>query len=305
MHSANLVKVCYNMYEYIKKVFYMQIKPSKQILDKWIDELFAKYDIWFFVNAPKFKNIQILSIEEYLKEYENYNNYYFHWNVSNNAKYVVVDKSNWLKSLTNKEKFFVYAEQVKLDRGLIIENYNHKKYESMIYENNIILSKQYFNNLSRKDKIELTTLYANQFDEWVAEKSVNLPTHLNDIANSFVENDGFNCLALTLYALTKDKKYLTKWVLQEEFEKVLKERNYTLVKNKLIEPYSVIVFTKENEIVHASYLITNKLVINKNGQLKYNPITIKKLNKLVEEWDDCEYQVYTLRRENILSNERY
>ncbi len=127
----------------------MNISPSEEILSVWIKELLPKYDVWFFKEKPCFTgNYNLVEIKDYLKNYSQYNNYYFHWNIKHEAKYAIVDTNNEILSLTKEQKQFVYSEQVALNRGLIIENCNDNNFAEMLYNGNLIISNAHYKNLT-------------------------------------------------------------------------------------------------------------------------------------------------------------
>ena len=55
----------------------------------------------------------------------------------------------------------------------------------------------------------------------------------------------------------------------------------------------MLVFEKDGQLVHASYYLGEKnYFMNKSGQSPLNPITLKTLEDLLEEWKACSVSLY-------------
>jgi len=263
--------------------------PTKQNIDYWIKTLLPSKDVWFFKQKPNFYNVEIIDIEKYLIEYDclEYINSYCHWLVKKNAQYVIIDESNWILSLTDKERNFVYKEQIELERGLIIENasslINNKEIADALYDNKIILSNSTFNSLDYGIKEQLAIAYAKEQDDWACYDIKIENAKLNAIKNSFINNEGTNCLAIVLYAITLNDKYLTSWVNQEEFNCLLAD--YNIIENSKLEYGDVLIFYDENNVIqHSCFALGDDLFLNKSGQSKFNPVVVQSYENIVNDW---------------------
>lgn len=289
--------ICYNV------IVIEEIIPSKENIDYWIKTLLPSKDVWFFKQKPNFYNVEIIDMANYLREYDSleYINSYFHWLVKKNAKYVIIDETNWILSLTDKERNFVYKEQIELERGLIIENTsslsNNKEIADALCDNNIILSNSIFNSLDYALKEQLAIAYAKEQDNWTCYDIKIENTKLNAVKNSFINNEGTNCLAIVLYAITLDDKYLTSWVKQKEFNCLLADYN-VIEKNKL-EYGDVLIFYDDNNTIHHScFALGNNLFLNKSGQSKFNPVVVQSYENIVNDWQGLNLIIKRKRIKN-------
>ncbi len=109
----------------------------------------------------------------------------------------------------------------------------------------------------------------------------------------FCISDGLNCLALVLYAITGDEKYLNKWVESFDFLKALKRKNYKEINEQNLMLNDVLTFWLNDELVHAAFVVSDTLVVNKNGQQKYNPITISSIETIKQNWNECKLRIFS------------
>jgi len=265
-----------------------QINPTNKNIKFWVKSLIPSKDVWFFKSKPKFKDVQVLDIKTYLNKFNKleYNNAYCHWLVKQ-AKYVIVENSNWILTLEEKERNKVYAQQIELERGLIIENceqfVNNKVINVCVFDNKIILSNAIFKKLNYKLKKELAVAYAKEQDSWDCLNVVINNKKINKIANKFLNVEGTNCLAIVLYALTLNKKYLNCWVQQGEFEDIIKD--FIEIKQSEVDFGDIAVFYDENNTIqHACFALSKNEFLNKSGQSKFNPILILNIKTIKEDW---------------------
>lgn len=275
------------------------IKPEKKNIKYWIKSLIPPQDVWFFRRKPTFVDCKILTIDKYLEQYDliNYNNAYCHWLIKNYAKYVIVDESNsWILSLSQCDRDIVYREQIKCERGLIIENIqqfdNIKALTEMICNNMIILSNATFKNLDNDIKEKIVINYAMEQDDWA---TYELPREIKSlsIAKKFINNDGCNCLATVLFAITKNKQYLQQWVTQDEF--VCNLNGYIEINNEEFQYGDVVIFYDDNNIQHSCFALNDKLFLNKSGQSKFNPILVLTFDDIKNDWQTLRYKVLRKR----------
>ena len=158
-----------------------------------------------------------------------------------------------------------------------------------MFDEKLILSNTLFNKLSSKVKEVLTISYAKEQDDWSALKLPEKLSEFKRISNVFIDNDGCNCLATVLYAISKDETYLQKWVTQQEFVENLS--NYKEINDNKFKRGDVVVFYGENNIQHACYSLDGKLFLNKSGQSKFNPILVLKFEDIYKDWDGLNYKI--------------
>lgn len=275
------------------------IQPEKKNIKYWIKSLIPQKDVWFFRNKPSFADCNILTIDKYLEQYDliNYNNAYCHWLIKKYAKYVIVDESNsWIVSLNQFDRDAVYREQIKCERGLIIENIqefeNVNSLTEMMCDDKMILSNATFKNLSNDIKESIVINYAKEQDDWSTYK---LPKEIKSfsIANKFIDNDGCNCLATVLFAITKNKQYLQQWVNQDEFIRDLGE--YVEMCDGVFQYGDVVIFYDDNNIQHSCFALNDRLFLNKSGQSKFNPILVLTFEDIKNDWQTLKYKVLRKR----------
>lgn len=268
------------------------VKPTNKNIKYWVKSLIPSKDVWFFKSKPTFKYVDILDIKTYLNKFDKleYNNAYCHWLIKN-AKYVIVDSSNWILKLTEEERNEVYRQQIELERGLIIENCEHllnnNFIKTCIFDNKIILSNAIFKNLHYKLKKELAVTYAKEQDSWNCLNLTISNKKINKVANKFLNVEGTNCLAIVLYALTLNKKYLNCWVQQSEFENFI--NNFIDIQQKEVKFGDIAVFYDENNIIqHACFALSTNEFLNKSGQSKFNPISVLDIKTIKEDWKNLK-----------------
>ena len=286
--------MCYN--NNMKKL----LQPTKKNINYWKKSFIPQKDVWFFRKKPPFENCCIMSIKEYLDCYDKieYINAYCHWMVKSHAEYVICEKEGWISSLSDKERMFVYEEQIICERGLIIENIEKfvglDVFDTAICNGRLILSNSFFNKLSNRNQEAIVLQYAQEQDDWEMAEDFPRKSYWGKVANTFVNNEGCNCLATVLYAITGIEHYLKKWVTQDEFLDRIKE--YVEIEVDKRDNGDIVLFYDcKNNIQHASFVINRSLCLNKNGQSKFNPISILKFKNIVEYWSELKYKVLSRR----------
>lgn len=271
---------------------------SEDEIKRLIDNLFPSVEMWFFCEKYDFLDDKYISFVEYLNNYSNlvYNNRYRNWKLKKTARYVVIDNDGWFNKLSLDDKRIVIKNQIVCNRGLIIDSNSDDYYlNDYIYDGKLVLYSIIFNKLSFDYKKNLLFRYLSDYDNLLFYDINISNNYINSISNKYIFNEGFNCLASVLYCITNNKMYLSKWVEDDEFEDYLKEK-YMI--NESIDSYNegdIIVFKNNESLVHAAYCIRDNFFINKNGQSIYNPVLIKSLSQLKDEWDDCVVYRYVCK----------
>lgn len=218
----------------------IEIKPDEEMLKHWVDTLIPPYDVFFFQELSNIDVIDknLITTKKYIQNFSDisYINAYEHWNVKNNSKFVYVDYKNNLLSNENNRNY-IYKQQIKCCRGLILQD-------------NTIITNWLFNTLTYNDKKNLTIKYAKEIDDWYGYINEKIPSHIKKIANKFVKVDGCNCLATTIYAVSKNNDILLQWMTENEFLIKLKELNYQKVEGTY-RNNDVVVFKNKSKIIHA------------------------------------------------------
>lgn len=119
------------------------------------------------------------------------------------------------------------------------------------------------------------------------------PDHIAEIVNSFIPMEGVNCLAVTAFAISRDRDDLLQWMNRTDFARVLQINGYTRTTEPYQAPGDVILFRdSDGNIVHAAYILEPNRLLNKNGQSGFNPVTITDFERLREQWQDYSGQIY-------------
>lgn len=157
----------------------------------------------------------------------------------------------------------------------------------------IVLHPQNWIELDIEMRHSLLLDYAKEWNRWEGEPGDDsIASHLADNANRFPIQEGSNCLAATLFAVTGNEQIVHQWVHPETFLQTLKRSGYETVKDD--EPRSNDVLTYWNDqgqLVHASYCVRQGLYFNKHGQVRFNPWKLINHDELMEHWGAYRLQI--------------
>lgn len=285
----------------------ISFKPQNKLLKKWIDIFMNLDDIYFFSEKPNIKLLEnhIISYSEYESKYSDfeYLNLYENWNLKKKAKYALIDKEGVISKLSTSELESVIHEQVLINRGYTVsilkEDLLDEVIKKFIDQDQIVLSHYLLQTLSSDKKKTLLLRYMQSIDDWWGYLvSSNLDNDLKKISNTFCEEHGTNCLAVTAYAITKNDCYLNKQVGEQEFIDILKKNLYYKIEDDNWKEKDIAVFLEDNRVVHACYCIKNHIFINKSGQNKLNPIVVLLMKDIVKDWPDCKLVHLRMKNEN-------
>lgn len=287
----------------------MKIKPTTDIVTSWIKSYVPQRDL-FFLSAEDLErkldlsNVLVMPKDEFYEhsvyQQPDYVNSYEYWNIKN-AHYVIVAGSDWIEQLKAEERQFILAAQQKYERGLVVpisfvQNIDQIP-KDYIQNEHVILQYQMWEQLDWTCKEQLlTTMVYEWWDNGECEEAPSeLPIFLKPYANKFCIQQGANCLAAVLYAISEGKQqwFIDEWVHQKTFVEKLKQYKYQPTNIDHLHTGDVVIWNDENGIIqHAAYCIGQNLFFNKHGQTIFNPWKLLSKDKLYKEWMHLKAVVY-------------
>lgn len=289
----------------------MNIQPSEIQLKKWVETYVPEKDLFFIQeeDLPLFDEElgQVLLIPK--DEFFNHASYrqiqlansYEYWNLSKEVYSVIVATENWIIELPPSKKERLLQIQLKMNRGLIFPLSYFSELplfleESVVIEKEkklIVMTADLWKRMSITEREQLLRKYAQQWDEWTSEET---PEHLSLVirkyANTFPTEGGSNCLAATLFAMTRQEWIIHEWVHPNTFKEMLSRTHQLVETETLIEGDVAVWQAADGQIQHASYHIGNQLFFNKNGQTFFNPWKIICFHELQVEWHQYAINIY-------------
>ena len=282
------------------------LKPSKYVIDNWILNLLPEYDIYFLKELPSDLDLNLclpMPVNEYFDHpvYSQleYVNAYELWRISNKANYAIIDFSNWFDDLSRANQKQVLLNQYELNRGLVVSldwfYIDNKLLENNLIKNKVVMNRNLWECLSYQDKERFIYHYAQDWEDWnckTVSNEIDMDIDLISIVNTFTIKEGINCLSTVLYCLTHQENILKQWVHEKTFLIALEQLGYKETRDNKIERNTVIVFKDDEKIIHAAYIVSEGLAINKSGQSKFNPIKLVDIDILIKEWNPLHYVIY-------------
>ena len=282
------------------------LKPSKYVIDNWILNLLPEYDIYFLKELPSDLDLNLclpMPVNEYFDHpvYSQleYVNAYELWRISNKANYAIIDFSNWFDDLSRANQKQVLLNQYELNRGLVVSldwfYIDNKLLENNLIKNKVVMNRNLWESLSYQDKERFIYHYAQDWEDWnckTVSNEIDMDIDLISIVNTFTIKEGINCLSTVLYCLTHQENILKQWVHEKTFLIALEQLGYKETRDNKIERNTVIVFKDDEKIIHAAYIVSEGLAINKSGQSKFNPIKLVDIDILIKEWNLLDYVIY-------------
>ncbi|OZV13252.1 hypothetical protein CIW83_05090 [Tissierella sp. P1] len=273
------------------------LKPSKYVIDNWILNLLPEYDIYFLKELPSDLDLNLclpMPVNEYFDHpvYSQleYVNAYELWRISNKANYAIIDFGNWFDDLSRANQKQVLLNQYELNRGLVVSldwfYIDNKLLENNLIKNKVVMNRNLWESLSYQDKERFIYHYAQDWEDWnckTVSNEIDMDIDLISIVNTFTIKEGINCLSTVLYCLTHQENILKQWVHEKTFLIALEQLGYKETRDNKIERNTVIVFKDDEKIIHAAYIVSEGLAINKSGQSKFNPIKLVDIDILIKE----------------------
>ncbi|GGE63554.1 hypothetical protein [Priestia taiwanensis] len=231
-------------------------------------------------------------------------NRYVYWNIAKDTHYTIVAQPDWIIKLPINKKKDLFNIQLEVGRGLV--------FPLAILDNPTVIPKEYiieskegvffvvqymmWKELPYRVKEQLITEYPQQWENWTSRAvPTNIPLHLHKYANTFSSEEGSNCLAATLFAVTGQEWIIYEWLHPQAFMNGLKHAGYSVVKDEPSEDDVIVWQDEDGNIQHASYCVGNNLFFNKNGQMIFNPWKIVHWEEVSEAWKRYSMSIY--RRE--------
>ncbi|MFU1790589.1 hypothetical protein ACM3BL_04725 [Mammaliicoccus sciuri] len=260
----------------------MKIYPTEQILKYWSENYYNNFDLFFVKDIPFENEDVVITLKDAFKKTSSFNidtnNLYEFWNLSD-YNYVIQASKGWFENLNRDSKTYILQEQERVNNPLFLEG-------------NLITSQKWSQLTTNKQRQFFQNRVDRYCDNHVTQHStLQLPNHLSSIVSTFPKHQGLNCLSTVLYAITSDKNILQQWIKEDAFLTSLKSLNYELV-SEGSQNGDVIVYLKNNAVVHAAYQIDDGLFINKNGQTIFNPYKIVTKSELDNEWGNYQELYY-------------
>lgn len=279
----------------------MKIRPTKENIQKWTEIYVPEKDLFFLskdnLNEVNVSDVLLVPVNEFFKhstfQQISYVNSYLYWNIKN-VHYVVIAEKSWIEGISADEQKLIFNSQIQCGRGLVIPitfvDELEKIPSNYIVKQNIIIQRAMWELLD--DVVKEQIFYRMVYEWWdhgeceVPPKM--LPSFLTPFANTFSNQQGANCLAAVLFAVSKGRpKWLIyEWIHQKTFIETLKRYGYDVFSGKGIQADDVVVWQDKNGIIqHAAYHISDGLYFNKDGQTIFNPWKILKEEQLYKDWE--------------------
>jgi hypothetical protein len=230
----------------------------------------------------------------------NYVNSYEYWNVKN-AQYVVIAERNWIGSLSDEERKYILNSQIEFKRGLTLLVAFVERLEKIpttyVVNGHVVIQREMWDLLAVSTKEQLlTTLVFEWLDKGECEAVPDSSRpFLLPFANTFGCQQGANCLAAVLFAVSKGEHawFIHEWIHQKTFLETLNQYNYEAFSGDELNPSDVVIWRDEHgTIQHAAYHIGDGLYFNKHGQTIFNPWKILMESQLFNEWKHLKSVTY-------------
>lgn len=231
-------------------------------------------------------------------------NPYVTWQMGQEVTHVVHAFSGFLTELQGHIQSRLLEYQVTTQRGLVlpisVEQMTCTPHESIVEQDGmhfVVLHQSNWNELAVEVRHSLLFDYAREWDTWTGESyDDSIASHLAAYINRFPLEDGSNCLAATLFAVTGHEQMVHQWVHPETFRQTLQRNGYETVKDGAPEPGDVLTFWNDQEqLIHASFCVRQGLYFNKHGQVRFNPWKLIDHDELKEHWGAYRLQIERLK----------
>lgn len=291
----------------------IQIAPSEAVINEWLKS-FVPACTLYFVDENQLSRFHSDSGMLVIPRSEfdlhpayreiNLANAYTYWMIDQAASHVLHVSEDWLQCLSDELKHELLINQVHFGRGLMFSVSDirlSKKLESYSVKLNgetyIDLQRNVWKCLTRFERRQLILDYAKEWESWeTCMPSSETPKHIAKWANTFSSVSGSNCLAATLFAITKEEWFLTQWIHSQTFLHTLIHASYREVEAP-IQPGDVVTFwDSEGRLQHATYCIAEGLFFNKNGQTIFNPWKVIDEQDLFASWKTDRIKIFRYKQ---------
>ncbi|MYL44280.1 hypothetical protein GLV94_01345 [Virgibacillus halodenitrificans] len=280
----------------------MKIKPTNENLKAWKEIYVPEKDLFFLTKENLKSKIDVSDVllmpaDEFFNHNTfkqiNYVNSYLYWNIKD-IDYVIIAEKNWIENISSEEKKVIFNSQIQCGRGLVVPatfvNELEKIPSNYIVNQNIIIQRAMWELLDDAVKEQLLNRIVY---EWWDNGNCEVPPNsmfsfLKPFANTFSNQQGANCLAAALFAISNGKQnwFIYEWIHQKTFIEALNRYNYEVFSGDVIQDDDVVVWQDKNGIIqHAAYHIGDSLYFNKDGQTIFNPWKILNEEQLFKDWE--------------------
>ncbi|WP_274307272.1 hypothetical protein [Solibacillus daqui] len=287
----------------------MKIIPSAENLTAWIENYVPRRDLFFisgelYHKQIDFSQVLVMPIEEFYTHSTysqiDFTNSYEYWNIKY-VNYVIVANCQWIEQIPTEQKQMLLQAQVQCERGLVVPVSFIDNLEEIpkdyIHNNQVVFQRAMWDTLSWKTKEQiLKTMVSQWWDNGECEQApASLPQHLKPFTNVFSHQQGANCLAAVLYAISNGKQQwiIHEWVHQKTFLEKLALSQYEIVDSEELITGDVLAWLDDiGTIQHAAYYIGDNLFFNKHGQTIFNPWKLLATDALEKEWGSLKKVTY-------------
>lgn len=285
------------------------LSPSDGVMNKWLKSFVPGHDL-YFIDERLLSRIELVSgillmPREEFSQHPTYRdisiaNAYTYWTIDQIATHVIHAPVAWLKSLADDLRYELLTFQATVGRGLVFHltgDEVDREWEPYVVnltgERHLVLQQEVWILMTDFERRRLVLNYAKEWDSWEAHE---LPresgSHLKKYANSFSTVSGSNCLAATLFAVTKADWILTQWVHPQTFLQTLAQSSYVEVDVETKAGDVLTFWDDAGRLQHATYRIDDTLFFNKNGQTIFNPWKVIDETELFAAWGTYTVKTY-------------
>ncbi len=286
----------------------MKIVPSQSDLKNWC-ECFPTSGDLIFLDDATVKKLQVEKLQDspftlmtpeevrvHTEDLWNLNHRSWYGYSLSNASHCAWLTTGQLERLPAKVQPLLAEAQINLKvptlikTSLVTDDISEKL---LHFDQHLWLSSKAWLSLSetQKQKAVLAWHSQNEIHTYQSFSLDDLPTSVQNIAkrlgidsvlNSFAKRSGPNCLATTSALLSShfDKDLANHWMLGTEFIEFLKNNHFSEIQFETPLAGDVLVFSREDKVVHAAYSLGHGYYFEKPGQDFYEPYRIDKL----EDW---------------------
>lgn len=283
------------------------LKPSENDLLWWLNRFVPEFVLWWWDDSaipndfevPRVLNRANCRHDPIIGDIR-YVNAFHTWAMHEEVQKVIVDDGSWISSLSPDARRSASELQVRFSRGLCIPHQRFGEHPSFpeyaCFDGRVVLDQSLWVSLTERAK---RSVIQAELPDWDRDITYPVPeataAHIANIANSFMLQEGVNCLAVVAYAVTGNRDDLHQWLLPDVFIGLLQSAGYSEINVAAPDANDIIVFKDDDgNIVHAAYTIQPDRILNKSGQTSFNPIAITDLASLREDW--AEYRLVIQRR---------
>ncbi len=287
----------------------MHLSPSQEDIDYWVSTLLPPKDVYYLdghyrpAPDPRYEIIPVTDLRDH-PQYGaiEYLNAYEYWAMDNDkTREVLVSEPDYFASLPMPERARLFGLQVALKRGMVFDNdvLRGKAFQKMIQhagvEGRLVLNHLIWERMNLNIRQQTAQRVARSWeDDWeVEDLPASLAPHIQQIANTWLHAEGANCFGVALYAAANAGEWLHTWVDQATFLSGIEASGYLLSADTQEQAGDLLLFyDAKDHLRHAAFAVEQGLVLNKNGQVKFQPVKLLRTQKLLDEWPDHKMAIW-------------